>query len=184
MGPIDGTSREIYRPRTEPQHLFYSGHRKYHAIHSQVIVDTYGKIRYAECGFMGHLNDAQQFTLMRRIRTDLAFADECVLLGDKIYPNKHSIITPYTTVQLPQRNGRRLIQCHKLNRYIQRYRVCVEHAIGELKVYRSVGTIWRHRREALPRVVTICAGRVCRKKEIGLTVNDVNLTRKYKALLH
>ena len=46
VGAIDGTSHEIYRPSTEPQHLFYSGHRKYHAIHSQVIVDTYGKIRY------------------------------------------------------------------------------------------------------------------------------------------
>ena len=67
VGAIDRTSHEIYRPSTKTQHLFYSGHRKYHAKHSQVIVDTYGKIRYTECGFMGHLNDAQQFTLMRRI---------------------------------------------------------------------------------------------------------------------
>ena len=67
-------------------------------------MDTYGKIRYyIECGFMGHLNDAEQFTLMRRIGTDFAFPDECVLLGDKIYPNKHLIVTH--TLQLSPGKG-------------------------------------------------------------------------------
>lgn len=32
VGAIDGTSHEIYRPMTEPQQMYYSGHRNYHAI--------------------------------------------------------------------------------------------------------------------------------------------------------
>ena len=35
---------------------------------------------------MGHLNDAQQFTLMPKVGTDLPFQDECMILADKIYP--------------------------------------------------------------------------------------------------
>ena len=143
-------------------------HRKYHSMHSQVIVDNTGKSRYIESGFIGHLNDAQQCVLMRHIGNDLPFPDDCVLLGDKIYPNRHPIVTSYSEAQLRLMDYRRKRKCRKLNRYIQQYRVCVEHAIAEIKCYRSVGTIWRHHREVLPRVVTICAGLVCRKKEIGL----------------
>ena len=168
VGAIDGTSHEICRPSNEPQQLFYSGHRKYHSIHSQVIVDNCGQIRYIECGFMGHLNDAQQFALMPKLGTDLPFPDECIILADKIYPNRHPIVTPYSAAQIRQRNAHQRRQSRRLNRIIQRYRICVEHAIAELKVYRAVGTVWRHRRRALPRVVTICAGLVCRKKQIGL----------------
>lgn len=36
VGMIDGTSHEILIPSTEPQQDFYSGHRKYHCIHTQV----------------------------------------------------------------------------------------------------------------------------------------------------
>ena len=42
VGCIDGTSHEILMPSTEPQEEFYSGHRKYHCMHTQVkyIVQT------------------------------------------------------------------------------------------------------------------------------------------------
>ena len=54
--------------------------------------------------------------------------------------------------------------CRRFNRIIQRYRICVEHAIAELKEYRAVGTVWRHRRRALPRIVTILQNaEVCSK---------------------
>ena len=35
---IDGTSHEIYMPGDGTQRLYYSGHRKYHCIHSVVII--------------------------------------------------------------------------------------------------------------------------------------------------
>ncbi|CAG2246549.1 unnamed protein product [Mytilus edulis] len=67
VGAIDGTSVEIYRPQIEPQELYYSGHRHYNAIHTQVIVDNEGSICYVESGFLGHQNDAQQYRMMRQI---------------------------------------------------------------------------------------------------------------------
>ena len=79
-------------------------------------------------------------------------------------------MTPYSAVQMRQRNAHQRRQCRRLNRIIQRYRFCVEHAIIEVKEYRAVGTVWRHRRRALPRFVTISAGLVCRKKQIGLII--------------
>ena len=61
-----------------------SGNRSNHCLHTQMVVDTTGIIRYIESGLMGHLNDAQTFGLMRRIGTELCFPEQCVLLGDKI----------------------------------------------------------------------------------------------------
>ena len=89
VGAIDGTSIEIYRPQVEPQEIYFSGHRHFHAIHTQVVIDNTGTICYIESGFLGHQNDAQQFMLMRQIGHDpaLPFPQDCVLLADKIYPD-------------------------------------------------------------------------------------------------
>ena len=61
-----------------------------------MVVDATGFIRYVENEFMGYLNDAQTFGLMRRIGTELCFPEQCILLGDKIYPIGNCIMTPYT----------------------------------------------------------------------------------------
>ena len=50
----------------------------------------------------------------------------------------------------------------------QRYRIGVEHAIAELKTYKSVGSLWRHPRPYQSSVTCICAGINCRKKGLGL----------------
>jgi hypothetical protein len=34
----------------------------------------------------------------------LPFPGECVLLGDKIYPNRHPLMTHYTSQQINRRN--------------------------------------------------------------------------------
>lgn len=34
VGAMDGTSFEIYRPKTEPHELYYLGYRHFHAIHA------------------------------------------------------------------------------------------------------------------------------------------------------
>ena len=82
VGAIDGTSYRIYRPEVEPQELYYLGHRHFHCIHTQVVSDAYGTIRYID------LNDAQQFGLMRQLGTDLIFPEELCLLADNFYPNR------------------------------------------------------------------------------------------------
>ena len=38
--------------KTEPQQLFYSGHRCYHALYTQLIVDTAGTIRHVKVDFL------------------------------------------------------------------------------------------------------------------------------------
>ena len=78
-----------------------------------MVVDATGIIRYIERGFMG-LYDSQTFGLMRRIGTELCFPEQCVLLGDKIYPNGNCIMTPYTAAQLARKEGRMKRKCKKL----------------------------------------------------------------------
>ena len=75
VGATDGTSHEIYRPIIEPQQQFYSGNRSYHCLHTHMVVDAREIIRYFESWFIGHLNDAQTFGLMRRIGTELCFSE-------------------------------------------------------------------------------------------------------------
>ncbi len=58
VGCIDGTPHEIYRPETEPQENFYSGHRHYHLMNTQLIVDNIGNIVFLQAGFLGAMNDA------------------------------------------------------------------------------------------------------------------------------
>ena len=164
VGAIDGTSHRIYRPEVEPQELYYSGHRHFHCIHTQV--DVHGTIRYTESVYQGHLNDAQQYALMQEIGMGLQFPEELVLLGDKIYPNHGAVITPYTSAQLAWKQQLERRKCRKLNSLIKLYRECVEQSIGELKTYRSVSLLWRHRRTMLPSTVKSCAALVCRRKEI------------------
>ena len=131
-----------------------------------MVVAATGIIRYIESGFMGHLNDAETFGLMRRIRTELYFPEQCVLLGDKIYPNGNCM-TPYTAPQLARKEDRMKRKCKKLNRNIRYYRIGVEHAFAELKQYKTTSSVWRHPRPLLSQLVTICAGLVCRKKLDG-----------------
>ena len=170
IGAIDGTSHRIHRPEVEPQVLYYSGHRHFHFIHTQVVVDVHGTVCYIESGYQGHLNDAQQYALMQEIGTDLQFTDELVLLGDNIYSNHCAVITPYTSAQLAQKQPLERRKCRKLKSLIKLYRVRVEQPIGELKTYRSVSLLWRHPRTMLSSTVKSCAALVCRRKEIGLII--------------
>jgi hypothetical protein len=167
VGAIDGTSHEIYRP-TEFQHQFYSGHRRYHCLHTQLVIDNSGRIRYLESGFLGHQNDAQQFILMRQIGVELPFPDVCFLLGDTIYPNRYPLLTPYSMAQIRRKHGVERQQSLRFNRYLRRYRVKVEHTIAQMKIYKSISSVWRHPRNLLSNVVKICAGLICRRKDLGL----------------
>jgi len=47
--------------------MYYSGHRKIHSLHSQVINDNTGMIRHEESGVYGHQNNAQHYRLMTEL---------------------------------------------------------------------------------------------------------------------
>ena len=72
-GCIDGTPHEIYRSQVEPQAQFYSGHRHYHVVNTQLIVDNQGNIVFLQAGFLGSINDAGNFILMDRIGPGTAY---------------------------------------------------------------------------------------------------------------
>ena len=94
---------------------------------------------------------------MRQIGQDLPFPQNCVLLGDKIYPNGHPVITPFTQAQIHKKPDRLQRECRKFKRTLSEYRVLVEHVIVELKCYKVIGTLWRHPMTKLKRVAEICA---------------------------
>jgi hypothetical protein len=91
-----------YVSQIELQELYFSGHRHFHAIHTQVIIDNAGYICYAEARFLGHQNNAKQFTMMQQIGVNgaLHFLEDCILLADQIYPNRHPTVTLITTQQI------------------------------------------------------------------------------------
>ena len=112
----------------------------------------------------------------------LLFSVNCVLLADKIYPNGHPIFTPYSTVQLRLKQGNERRNCTWFNRYYKLYRVSVEHAIGQMKVYKSVSSVWRYPIRLLSIVVRVCASMVCHRTPIALCNYVIKLNIYYLRL--
>ena len=117
VGAIDGTPSEIYRPQTEPQGHYFSGHRHYHCIHTQVVISNKGAICLIESGFLEHQNDAQQFMCMRQIANDISllFPDNCFLLGNKICPNRHPVMRER---ELLKCNNSMVLFCQQFHFYV------------------------------------------------------------------
>ena len=65
-------------------------------------IDNAGYICYAEARFLGHQNNAKQFTMMQQIGVNgpLHFLEDCILLADQIYPNRHPTVTLITKQQI------------------------------------------------------------------------------------
>ena len=97
VGCIDVTPHEIYIPLTEPQRDFYSGHRHYHLINTQMICDNQGNIRFLQAGFLGSMHDAHRFRLMDQIGPGLALdiPVNALFLADKGYPDVPPLLTPF-----------------------------------------------------------------------------------------
>lgn len=107
VGCIDGTLHEIYRLLTEPQREFFSGHRHYHLMNTQLIVDNLGNIAFLQAGFLGSMKDTGNFHLMERIGpgTDNDMPVGLVLLADKGYGDTPPLLTPFRQKQLIRMNG-------------------------------------------------------------------------------
>ena len=95
---------------------------------------------------------------------ELDFPQNVVLLADKIYPNGYPLMAPYTRRQLNVRPENVRRKCRKLNRLVTEYRVKVEHAICDLKHYKIIGTLWRHPRRMLKKIVELCGAFVRRRQ--------------------
>ena len=154
VGCID----EIYRPQVELQSQFYSGHRHYHVMNTQLIVDNQGNIVFLQAGFLGPMNDAGNFILMERIGPGTAYnmPRGRVLLADKGYGDFVPLLTPFRAAQtrrMPMHQQRR---ARKFNRKLSQCRVIVEHTIKYVKTYQAVGSLWCHPRCFQLVIVELC----------------------------
>ena len=158
VGCIDGTPHEIYRPQVEPQRDFFSGHRHYHIINTQLIVDNVGNIVFLQAGFLGSLNDAGNFNLMERIGpgTNNDMPLDVVLLADKGYGDIPPLLTPFRAAQIRRLPRHVQRMARRFNRRLSRCRIIIEHTIKHVKTYQAVGSIWRHPRWFQPIVVELC----------------------------
>lgn len=159
VGSIDATPHEIYRPITEPQRAFYSGHRHYHCMNTQLIIDNFGHLRFVQAGFLGSMNDAGSYGLMTPIGPgqQLDLPPGACLLADKGYPGRGPLMTPVRNNQMHLLNQRQRRRARHFNRCHSRRRVKVEHVFKEMKCYKAVGSIWRHPRWLLPVCVELAA---------------------------
>ncbi|WAR06885.1 hypothetical protein MAR_016843 [Mya arenaria] len=101
IGVIDGTSHELYRSK-QPQQPYYSSHR-----HSMRFTLKSSIVRHVGNGCLAHIKVEQQFTIMQQAGIDLPSPEECLLEGDKIYPDRGHLMTPYTTAQLARKGVQR-----------------------------------------------------------------------------
>ncbi|EDO39097.1 predicted protein [Nematostella vectensis] len=131
VGSIDSTPHEIYRPLTEPQILFYSGHRHYHCFNTQLIIDNQGRLRYVHAGFMGSMHDATSYRRMPQIGPGLPLSlpHGAHFLADRAYPDGVSLLTAVRAQQMPK----------------------------DMKTYKCIGSIWRHPRWLMPICVELVA---------------------------
>ena len=158
VGAIDGTSFEIEIPEIDQQ-LYYSGHRKYHCFHCQVIIDNNKVIRYLHSGFQGHMNDAQCYRNMPAVgyNKEYHLPRDAWLLADSIYPAEAPLITPYRRNQIDFNDPHDVELKLDFNRVHRGQRVYIEHVIGEIKQSRIIHTIFRHPREIHSEIVHLCA---------------------------
>ena len=154
VGVIDSSPHEIYRPLTEPQHLFYSGHRHYHCMNTQMIIDNEGHIIFLQSGFLGSTHDALSFGLMGPIG---ALPPNAKLLADKGYPDGGLLLTPIRANQMRLLNNRDRRRARRFNRKISRRRIKVEHVFKEIKTFKAIGQLWRHSRWLMPVCVELAA---------------------------
>ena len=160
VGMIDATSHRIYKPMAERVSLYYSGHRHFHYVLTQVVVDNNGVLRYIKTGFMGHNNDAVTFRLLPSIgpNAELDFPGDCYLTADKIYPSHYPLLTPFSATQILRRPLPNRAAYRRINRKLSKIRILVEHAIRNLKLFKVIGSIYRYTRRSIVVIVELCAG--------------------------
>lgn len=151
-GQILGTPHKIYRPQVGNQREYFSGHRRYYLMNTQLIVDNLGNIVFLQAG---SLSDDGNFMLMETIGpcTDYDMPMDVVLLADKGYGDTNLLLTPFRTAQIRclPRDEKILVR-----RFKYLCRIIVEHTIKHMKTYQAVGSIWRHSRWFKPVVVELC----------------------------
>ena len=117
---------EVNRPLTEPQREIFSGHRHYHLMNTQLIVDSLGNILFLQAGFLGCMNDAGNFHLMEQIGhgSDNDMPVGLILLADKGYGDIPLLLTPFHQTQIRGMNRFDQYQACSFNRKLYQSAMC------------------------------------------------------------
>lgn len=159
VGCIDSTPHEIYRPYTEPQRPFYSGHRHYHCFNTQLIIDNEGHLRFVQTGFLGSTHDSTSYRLMTPVGNgrQLSMPPGAKLLADQGYPDDDTLLTPVRPVQMRILTNRERRRARNFNTHLASRRIKIEHVFKDMKSYKAIGNIWRHPRWLMPICIELVA---------------------------
>ena len=103
VGCIDVTPHEIQVPSTEHQRKFFSGHRHFHLLNTQLICNNRGHVRFLQTGGFRSMHDAHTCRLMTPVGPGKALViipQGVVLLADKGYPDDVALLTPFRQAQI------------------------------------------------------------------------------------
>ncbi|MES9881482.1 MAG: transposase family protein [Sedimenticola sp.] len=133
----------------------------------QVIINNNKDIVFLKSGFLGHFNDASTYRELPSIGPgmDLDFPANLRIIADSIYPCRYPLITPYKSASIARQPPHQQHRMRKINLTLRSRRVYVEHVIKEIKTFRVIGGIYRHKRHFLAHITELCAGLSQRKAE-------------------
>lgn len=128
LGIVDGTMTPLkYKPSLSGR--FYSTYKKNYAVKWQVTCD-FNKVRQLQAIQYGCIHDSTMYHIGGLYnRMDEYFDNEEYIIGDSAYPLSTTCLTPYNSnTRIVSTEHRRLF-----NKCLSKYRVRVEHCIGEIK---------------------------------------------------
>ena len=96
--------------------------------------------------------------------SDLQDADQASVRPNKIlvmfnmlfWKECNPLVTSYSSSHVLRQPYNRRRQYSQVNRRIRRYRVFIEHVIHLFKIFRVIGTLYRHRITHLSQIVLLC----------------------------
>lgn len=129
LGVVDGSMSPLkFKPSLNGR--FYSTYKKNYAVKWQVTCDMNKRVRHLKAVVYGSIHDSTVFKATKLYqRPELYFRNQEYIIGDSAYPLSPTCVTPYKT------NTRFVTAEHRrrFNKLFSKYRVRVEHCIGEIK---------------------------------------------------
>lgn len=147
---VDSSEQAIERPLDyQEQKRYYSGKKKMHTLKNQFIVLPNGADIVDIC--IGQLGKTSDINLFRE--TSHKFDSKQKFIGDKAYIGEGAITTPH---KKPRKAEVSELQKEE-NKQLASRRICIEHLIGRVKIFRVASDRFRLPRHRYSQVImTVC----------------------------
>ena len=156
---IDGTERRTQRPqKSKINKKRYSGKKKAHTRKNTIISDEDKRILLVSSSKEGRVHDLVQLKKMAVVEH---IPSSVNLWVDKGYQGIEKYLTNNNAVMIPHKKprGKALSSAQKQeNRVISGIRIVVEHAIGGIKRFGCLSSIYRNRRGQDDQMIYLCTG--------------------------